>query len=107
MVGAAATASKLWALLAIETRAHNDEEVICLYIDTWIRKQKLSKTLVDSNAVVELISWKVVYDLNLSICRMDKKWTLQLVDDRHAIIQEYVWVMVNVVGVQALVKALF
>ena len=56
LVGAAATASKLWALLAIETRAHNDEEVICLYIDTWIRKQKLSKTLVDSNAVVELIS---------------------------------------------------
>ena len=44
----------------IETVAHEDEEVICFYIDSWIEDQKISKTLVDSGAVIELISWKVV-----------------------------------------------
>ena len=70
--------------------AHEDEEVICLYIDAWIGKRKLSKTLVDSGAVVELISRKVVYDLDLPVQRMDEKWTLQLADDGHATVQEYV-----------------
>lgn len=37
-VGAAATASKSWTPPAIETMAHEDEEVICLYIDAWIGK---------------------------------------------------------------------
>lgn len=36
---------------------------------------------------------------------MDEKWTLQLADDGHATIQEYVWVTINISGVQALVKA--
>ncbi len=104
-VGAAATASKSWAPPAIETMAHEDEEVICLYIDAWIGKRKLNKTLVDSGAVVELISRKVVHDLDLPVHQMDEKWTLQLADDGHATVQEYVWVTVNVAGVRALVKA--
>lgn len=104
-VGAAATASKSWTPPVIETIAHEDEEVICLYIDAWIRKQKVSKTLVDSGTVVELISRKVVHDLDLQVYRMDEKWTLQLADDGHATVQEYVWVTVNVSEIQALVKA--
>ena len=56
--------------------AHKDEEVICLYIDTWIGKQKLKKTLVNSDAVVKLISQKVIHDLDLLIQWMDEKWTL-------------------------------
>ena len=39
-IGAAAMASKSWAPPAIETIAHKDEEVIFLYIDAWIWKQK-------------------------------------------------------------------
>lgn len=72
-VGAAATASKSWTPPVIKTTAHKDEEVICLYIDAWMRKQKVSKTLVDSVAVVELISWKVVHDLDFQVYRMDEK----------------------------------
>ena len=64
--------------------------MICLYIDSWIEEQKISKTLVDSAEVVELISRKVVQDLNLLVYRMDEKWTLQLADDSHATVQEYV-----------------
>lgn len=62
LVGTAATASKSWTPPFIEIIAHEDEEVICLYIDAWIGKHKISKTLVDSGAVVELISRKVVHD---------------------------------------------
>lgn len=61
-VGAAATVSKSWTLPIIETIAHEDEKVICLYIDAWIGKQKVSKTLVDSGVMVELISRKVIHD---------------------------------------------
>lgn len=65
LIGAAATVFKLWASTAIETIAHKDEEVICLYIDAWIEKHKLNKTLVDSSIIIKLISQRVVYDLNL------------------------------------------
>lgn len=57
----------------MKTMMHKDEEVICLYIDTWIGKQKLRKTLVNSGTVVKLISQKMLYDLNLLVCRIDKK----------------------------------
>lgn len=86
-VGAVATASKSRTPPVIETVAHEDEEVISLYINAWIDTQKLSKNLVDSVAVVELISRKVDHDLDLQIYRMDEKWTLQLADDRHATVQ--------------------
>ncbi len=104
-VGTAAATSKVWIPSAIETVAHEDEEVICLYIDAWIGEEKISKTLVDSGAVVELISQKVVQDLDLPVNQMDEKWTFQLADDGHATVQKYIWVTVNVSGVRALVKA--
>lgn len=59
-VGTAATVSKFWTPPVIETVAYKDEKVICLYIDTWIRPEKITKTLVNSGAVVELISQKIV-----------------------------------------------
>ena len=61
--------------------------------------------MVDSDTMIELISQKVIHDLDLPVYRMDEKWILQLADDRHATVQEYVWVTVNISGVQALVKA--
>ena len=74
----------------IKIVAYKDEEVICLDIDAWIKEHKINKTLVDSDAIVELISRKVVQDLDLPVYQIDEKWTLQLVDNRHAIVQEYV-----------------
>lgn len=53
--------------------AHKDEEVIGLYIDAWIEKQKLSKTLVYSGMVVELISQKMFHDLDLLLRQIDEK----------------------------------
>lgn len=63
-VNVAAMIFMSWTLPAIETMAHEDEEVICFYIDAWIRKQKLKKTLVDSGIVIVLISRKMVPDLD-------------------------------------------
>lgn len=60
-------AFKSWASLAIETMAHKDKEIIYLYINAWIEKQKFKKTLVDFGTIVELISQKVVYNLDLPI----------------------------------------
>ncbi len=54
--------------------------------------------------MVKVISRKVVQELNLLVYRIDKKWILQLADDGHATVQEYLWVIVNVSGVRALVK---
>ena len=71
--GTAAATSKFWTPPVIETVAHKDEEVICLYIDAWIEEHKISKTLVNSGAVVELISRKVVQDLELTVYCIDEK----------------------------------
>ena len=75
-VRTAAAASKFRTPTVIETVAHDDKEVICLYIDFWIEEQKISKTLVDSDVVVELISRKVVQDLNLPVYPNGRKMDL-------------------------------
>lgn len=73
-IDAATTTSKSLVSLAIETMVHKDEEVIYLYIDTWIHeKQQLSKTLINSGAMLEFISQNVVYDLNLQVCCINEK----------------------------------
>lgn len=65
LISAAATTFKSWAPPAIEIMVHKNEEIICLYIDAWIGKQKLNKTLVDFSIVVKLICRRMVDDLNL------------------------------------------
>lgn len=59
-VGTTATASKVWTLFILEMVAYKNKEVICLYIDTWIEKEKISKSFVYSNVVVKLINQKGV-----------------------------------------------
>lgn len=72
-IGEAAMASKSLDPPTIELLAHKDEKIICLYIHAWIGKHKLSKTLVNSGAVIKLTSRKVVHDLELPVYRMDEK----------------------------------
>lgn len=69
-VGTAAAAFKVWIPPTIETIVHEDKKVICLYIDAWIGEEKINKTLVDSGAVLELISQKVMQDLDLPVNQM-------------------------------------
>ena len=90
---------------AEETEAHEEEEVVCLYILSWVKGHLVKKTLADTGAVVELINPKLVELLDLQIFEMDEEWTLQLADDRLAQIKQYVWVPVNVAGVVAVVRA--
>lgn len=66
---------------------------------------KVPKTLADNGAVVELINPKLVERLELEVYEMDEPWTLQLADDGLASVQQYVWVPVNVAGVEAVVRA--
>lgn len=54
-VGATITVSKSRTPLTIEIMVYEDEKIIYLYIETWIRKQKLSKILLDSSVVIKLI----------------------------------------------------
>ena len=89
----------------VETEAHPDEDVVCLYIRSWVGDTLITKTLVDNGAVVELINPMVVDDLGLEIFEMDEEWTLQLADDGQAQVKRYVWVPVNVAGVIAVVRA--
>lgn len=52
---------------AIRAMGHKDKEVICLYIDAWIRKQKFEKIFADSTAIIEFINQKIVHELHLRI----------------------------------------
>ena len=89
----------------IETEAHEEEEVACLYICSWVGNQLVVKTLADTGAVVELINPRLVKLLDLKIFEMDEEWTLQLADDRLAKVKQYVWVPINVAGIVAVVRA--
>ena len=86
------------------TETHNEEDIVCFYIPSWVNGIKMKKTLADTRAVVELINPKLIDVLHLlQVYEMDKEWTLQLADDRLAQIKQYVWIQVNVEGVVAVV----
>lgn len=91
----------------IETLAYEDldSDVVCLYIEVWIGDYAISKTLVDSGSVVELINRNVVDQLKLKVYDMPETWTLQLADDGYTTVSQYVWAPVNVKGVETIVKA--
>ena len=89
----------------VQTEAHAEEEVVCLYILSWVGNHPIKKTLADTGAVVELINPKLVDALNLQIFEMDDEWTLQLADDRLAKVKQYVWLPINVAGIVAVVRA--
>ena len=89
----------------IDTEAHEEEDVVCLYIEAWIGSKRVGKTLADTGAVVELINPRLVESLRLQVYEMDEQWTLQLANDDLARVQRYVWALVNVAGVVAMVRA--
>lgn len=68
-----ATAFKFQIPLAIEIMTYKDKKIVCLYINAQIRKQKLSKTLIDSQVMIKFISQKVVHDLDLQVYYINRK----------------------------------
>jgi len=93
-VSAGAIAGKSAAAIArapvVETSAYDEEEMVCLYIGSWINDTMVSKTLVDTGAVVELINPKLVAKLELEIHTMEEELVLQLADDGLATVKKYV-----------------
>ena len=89
----------------METEAFEEEEVVYLYICSWVGDQMVTKTLADTRAVVELINPRLVAMLDPEIFEMDKEWTLKLADNRLAKVKQYVWVPINVAGIVAVVRA--
>ena len=67
-----------------KTETHEEEDLVCLYICSWVEGVMVKKTLADTVAVVELINPKLAKKLDLPIYEMDEEWTLQLADDRLA-----------------------
>ncbi|KAF6238733.1 hypothetical protein HO173_003239 [Letharia columbiana] len=64
---------------AVKTEAHEEEEVVCLYVMSWVGVTLIKKTLADTGAVAELINPKLV--------------------------KQDVWAPVNVAGVVAVIRA--
>ena len=78
----------------------------CLYVTAWISSTPVYCTLVDIGAVVELVSPNLVNWLpGITIHKMTKEWYICLANNKTAVIKDYVWLPVNVVGVLAHIKA--
>ncbi|KAI9852295.1 MAG: hypothetical protein M1838_001183 [Thelocarpon superellum] len=84
----------------------DDKPTTCLYVTAWIGDEPIHRTLVDTGAVVELVSPHLVRRLpNIKVHEMNEEWFVRLANDSTATIREYVWLPVNVAGVLAQVKA--
>ena len=78
----------------------------CLYITAWINGQALPRTLVDSGAVVNLISPQAIQKAELrSRLIQEEPWGIQLASDDLVEIKEYVDIKVNVAGVEMPITA--
>lgn len=95
------------AVPAITAEAFEDEEnTTCLYIRSWTNGRPVDRTLVDKGPVVELVSPDLVKKLvNIQVHEMEEGWYLKLANDQTEVIKKYVWLLVNVAGVLANVKA--
>ncbi|KAI9776436.1 MAG: hypothetical protein M1816_005318 [Peltula sp. TS41687] len=83
-----------------------EEDTICLYIRAWVGNIPVDRTLVDTGAVVELVSPDLVNRLgNLQVYDVEDGWYLKLANDKTEAIKKYVWLPVNVAGVLANIKA--
>jgi hypothetical protein len=89
----------------IATKAHEEEDVTCLYMGGWLNDARANKSLADNGAVIELINPELVKRLGLKIYEMEHAWTLQLADDGLAMVKQYVCAPVNVAGVETIVRA--
>ena len=81
-----------------------DDNIECLYTDTWVGNSQISEVLVDAGAMLDLISPKLVDKLGLERYPVSGLG-MRLGDDRLVALRNYVWLDVVVAGVFAWVKA--
>ena len=86
------------------TRAHEDDEVACLYISAWIGNQQIEDVLVDGGAMLDLMSQGVAERLRLEK-HVVRGLGMRLADDSLVRLDYYVWADVVVAGVVARIKA--
>lgn len=83
-----------------------DAKVTCLYIEAHVNGVKTTRALVDSGAVVELISPQLIVKLpGIKVHDMTQRWSLRLANDLKTPITEYVLLEVVVAGIQTVVTA--
>jgi hypothetical protein len=94
------------AQLAIEDAEDEEGQATCLYVEATVDGIQVTRVLVDTGAVVELISPSLVHRLrNKTVHRMTENWSLRLADDRTVAITNYVMLEVVVGGVRAVIRA--
>lgn len=79
----------------IQTEGYDDEYVFCYYFTPWIRAHKFKRTLLDNGAVVELINFRKVKELQLKTYSMEEDEVSKLANDEPASVSEYFWVPVK------------
>ncbi|KAI9789411.1 MAG: hypothetical protein M1816_006071 [Peltula sp. TS41687] len=94
-------------LLTVIDEGYDEEDSItCLYIEAWVGGVKVNRTLVDTGAVVELISPTLVQRIpGLTVHEMTENWSLRLADDKKVPITHYVTLEVIVAGIRTVLRA--
>lgn len=100
---AAATTSLLGAI--DEGYDEDVDPISCLYISAQVNGVTVDRTMVDSGAVLELISPSLVKDLKIQMYHMDKRWSLKLANDLVVPITHYVLLEVIVAGIKTILRA--
>ena len=79
---------------------------VCLYVTAWINGRALPRTLVDSGAVVDLISPRAIQKAELKPRPIQKEpWGIRLASDNLVEIKEYVNIRVNVASIEMPITA--
>lgn len=79
--------------------------ISCMYIRAFVKGVQVDRTMVDSGAVIELISPGLVKRIGLHTLQMDKKWSLKLANDIIVPITQYTLIPLNVEGIQTICRA--
>jgi hypothetical protein len=89
---------------AVTSMAREDKDVSCLYIDCFVSGYKVTLTLVDGGAQIELVSESVIRQIGCKTYSC-KDTAMRLANDSVVPLPYYAWLDINVSGVLARIKA--
>jgi hypothetical protein len=89
---------------AVTSMAKDDKDVSCLYIDCFVGGYKVTLTLVDGGAQIELVSESVIRKIGCKTYSC-KDTAMRLANDSVVPLPYYAWLDINVCGVLARIKA--
>jgi hypothetical protein len=83
----------------------NDEEIISIFIITWIENVQINWLFVDNELIIEIINKRLIMKLSQLKVKHDENLSITFVIDHKITLKNYVWISINCREMKIRIKA--